>query len=47
MLGLAAGPLAFVALMEALFGVYERQSALQFLLTFPENVPWSSRSASC
>ena len=38
MLGLAGGSLAFVAATGALFGVYERQSAPQFLLTFPEMV---------
>jgi hypothetical protein len=30
--------LAFVAATGALFGVYERQSAPQFLLTFPEMI---------
>jgi hypothetical protein len=37
-LGLVGGSLAIVAATGALFGVYERQSAAQFLLTFPEMV---------
>jgi hypothetical protein len=38
MLGLAGGALAVLAATGALFGVYERQSAPQFLLTFPEMI---------
>jgi len=37
-LGLVGGSLAVVAATGALFGVYERQSAPQMLLTFPEMV---------
>jgi hypothetical protein len=36
--GMVAGSLAFVAATGALFGVYERQSAPQVLLTVPEMV---------
>jgi len=36
--GLVAGSLAFVAATGALFDVYERQSAPQFLLTVPEMI---------
>jgi hypothetical protein len=36
--GMVAGSLALVAATGALFGVYERQSAPQFLLTFPEMI---------
>jgi hypothetical protein len=36
--GMVAGSLAVVAATGALFGVYDRQSAPQFLLTFPEMV---------
>jgi hypothetical protein len=36
--GMFAGAIAFVAATGALFGVYERQSAPQFLLTFPEMI---------
>lgn len=37
-LGLIGGSLAFLAATGALFDVYERQSAPQFLLTFPEMI---------
>jgi hypothetical protein len=37
-LGLVGGSFAFLAATGALFGVYERQSAPQFLLTFPEMI---------
>ncbi len=38
MLGLVGGSLALVAATGALFGVYERQSGPQFVLTFPEMI---------
>ncbi len=38
LLGLVGGTLAFVAATGALLGVYERQSAPQFLLTVPEMI---------
>jgi len=38
MLGLVGGSFALVAATGALFDVYERQSATQFLLTFPEMI---------
>jgi hypothetical protein len=37
-LGLLGGSLAFLAATGALFDVYERQSAPQLLLTFPEMI---------
>jgi hypothetical protein len=37
-LGLVGGSLAFLAATGALFDVYDRQSALQFLLTVPEMI---------
>ena len=36
--GMVAGSLAVAAATGALFDVYERQSAPQFLLTFPEMI---------
>ena len=44
--GMVAGSLAFVAATGALFGVYERQSAPQVLLTVPEMV-WEMTFGIC